>query len=66
MPAGYMRCTRTHGSRVRAKSLSGGRYIPICFSGGKSYAGEVKTRKHKTGKSSRRAVVRRIPRTRRR
>jgi hypothetical protein len=32
---------------VRTKSLSGGKYLHICFLNGKSYAGEVKT-----GKSS--------------
>jgi hypothetical protein len=44
MPAGFEWC-RQHGGRIRTKTLSGGRYMHICFKGGKSYAGEVKTKK---------------------
>jgi len=44
MPASFNRCVDS-GGRVRTKSLSGGRYIHICFSGGHSYAGEVKHKK---------------------
>lgn len=44
MPADFEACV-AGGGRVRTKSLSGGRYIRICFIDGKSYAGEVKTRK---------------------
>ncbi len=42
MPAAFEKCVR-EGGRVRTKKLSDGRYIHICFKGGKSYAGEVKT-----------------------
>ena len=42
MPKPFEDCIKA-GGRVRTKSLSGGRYIHICFGkGGKSYAGEVK------------------------
>jgi len=44
MPAGFTRCV-SRGGRVRTKRLSGKRYIRICFLGGKSFAGEVHTRK---------------------
>ena len=46
MPAGFDRCVK-NGGRVRTKKLSGGRYMHICFLNGKSYAGEVKTKKKK-------------------
>lgn len=42
MPEAFDRCRR-NGGRVRTKKLKGGKYIHICFKGGKSYAGEVKT-----------------------
>lgn len=41
MPGGFDKCV-AEGGRVRTKSLSGGRYIHICFLKGKSYSGEVK------------------------
>mgnify|MGYP001592665195 CR=1 FL=1 len=40
MPADFDRCVN-NGGRVRTKKLSDGRYIKLCFKGGKSYAGEV-------------------------
>lgn len=43
MPASFNRCV-ARGGRVRTKSLKGGKYIHLCFSNGKSYAGEVKRR----------------------
>lgn len=43
-PESFDRCVRNQG-RVRRKTLSGGRYINICFKDGKSYAGHVKTKK---------------------
>ena len=46
MPAGFERCRRTKGSRIRTKKLSKRRYIHICFVDNKSYPGEVKQRKH--------------------
>jgi len=33
------------GGRVRTKTLKGGKYMHICFKGGKSFAGEVKEKK---------------------
>ena len=44
MPRDFERCVK-NGGRVRTKKLSGGRYMHICFLNGKSYAGEVKTKK---------------------
>lgn len=46
MPKAFTKCVAS-GGRVRTKSLSGKRYIHLCFKGGKSTAGEVKTRKRK-------------------
>lgn len=44
MPESFDKCV-SGGGRVRTKTLSGGRYMRICFLNGKSYAGEVKKRK---------------------
>jgi predicted NAD/FAD-dependent oxidoreductase len=41
MPAGFDKCVGG-GGRVRTRRLSGGRYMHICFKGGKSHAGYVK------------------------
>ena len=46
MPKGFENCVKK-GGRVRTKVLSDNRYMHICFLNGKSYAGEVKTRKSK-------------------
>lgn len=42
MPADFERCI-AQGGKVRTKKLPGGKYMAICFIGGKSYAGEVHT-----------------------
>ena len=44
MPAAFDSCVSS-GGRVRTKKLSKGRYMRICFKGGKSYKGEIKTKK---------------------
>jgi len=44
MPKPFEDCVK-NGGRVRTKKLSGGRYIKICYINGKSYAGEVHTKK---------------------
>lgn len=44
MSAAFTNCVNK-GGRVRTKRLSGGRYMHLCFLGGKSYAGEVKKKK---------------------
>lgn len=44
MPKNFDKCI-AEGGRVRTKKLSGNRYLHICFLGGKSFAGEVKTKK---------------------
>ena len=49
MPAAFDKCVSS-GGRVRAKKLSGGRFMHICFKSGKSYPGEVKTKKKKAKK----------------
>jgi len=46
MPKDFENCAK-QGGRVRTKTLSGNRYIRICFKDNKSYAGEAK--KKKTG-----------------
>jgi len=46
MPAKFTHCVKT-GGRVRTKKLKGGKYIHICYKGGKSYAGEVKKKKRR-------------------
>jgi hypothetical protein len=47
MPAAFDKCVSS-GGRVRTKSgLKGGKYLHICYKGGKSYAGEVKKKKGK-------------------
>lgn len=43
-PQAFENCVK-NGGRVRTKTLSGGRYQRICFKDGKSYAGEIKTKK---------------------
>ena len=43
-PQGFLKCVREDG-RVRTKSLPENKYIRICFKDGKSYSGEVETRK---------------------
>ncbi len=45
-PIAFDSCVKD-GGRVRTKTLSGGRYVHICFLNGKSYAGEVKTKVEK-------------------
>jgi hypothetical protein len=49
MPAGFDKCVK-NGGRVRTKELGNGKYMHICFLNGKSYAGEVKTKKTKRKK----------------
>lgn len=44
MPKPFEDCVK-NGGRVRTKTLSGGRYMHICYLNGKSYTGEVKQRK---------------------
>lgn len=41
MPKAFDSCV-SGGGRVRRKSLKDGKYINICFRGGKSYAGHIK------------------------
>ena len=49
MPAAFDRCVK-RGGKVRTKTLPGGKYQHICFIDGKSYAGEIKTKKKPTKK----------------
>lgn len=46
MPKAFDNCVKK-GGRVRTMLKSKGRYMHICFIGGKSYAGEVKKKKKK-------------------
>lgn len=41
MPADFDRCVKA-GGRVRTKTLPGGKFMHICFKGGKSFAGYVR------------------------
>lgn len=43
MPEEFNKCVKS-GGRVRTKTLSGGRYIHICYKDGESYSGEVKSK----------------------
>lgn len=44
MPKEFDDCIKK-GGKVRTKNVGKGQYMHICFMGGKSYAGEVKTKK---------------------
>lgn len=46
MPEKFLKCVKANG-QVRTKTLKGGKYIHICYKGGKSYAGEIKKKKEK-------------------
>ncbi len=46
MPKAFNDCVKRKG-RVKRRTLSGGRFINICFIGGKSFAGEVMKKKKK-------------------
>ena len=49
MPANFEKCV-ANGGRIRTKTLSGGRYIKVCFpkNGGPSVAGYVKMKQEST------------------
>ena len=55
MPAGFDRCIK-NGGKVTTEKLSGNKYRHVCYIGGKSYPGYVKTRSggklHKAKKSA--------------
>lgn len=46
MPAAFLACVAS-GGKVRTKKIGKNKYMRICFKGGKTYNGEVKTRKKK-------------------
>lgn len=46
MPAGFELCVK-RGGRVRTKKVGKNKYMRICYLNGKSYPGEVKTKKKK-------------------
>ena len=46
MPRPFERCVEL-GGRVRTKELGDGKYMHICYKGGKSYVGYVKTKEEK-------------------
>jgi len=46
MPKAFDRCVK-NGGRVKTKKLKGNKYMRICWLNGKSYAGEIKTKKKK-------------------
>lgn len=45
MPAGFNTCYK-NGGKIKTKTMPGGRYMLICYIGGKSYPGEIKKRKN--------------------
>ena len=49
MPADFEKCVR-EGGRVRTKKVGKDKFVHICFKDGKSYAGEVKTKRGGTSK----------------
>lgn len=48
-PRAFEEC-RKNGGKIRTKKLSNNRYMPICYLNGKSYPGEVHTKKSTTKK----------------
>jgi len=46
MPAGFDKC-RAKGGKIRTKTVGKNKYMHICILNGKTYAGEVKTKKKK-------------------
>lgn len=56
MPKPFDDCV-SNGGEVRTKTLSGGKYMHICFLNGESYAGEVKMKMNDM-KSSKGAFMR--------
>jgi hypothetical protein len=44
MPEAFDICRR-NGGKIRTKKLGGNKYMHICILNGKTYAGEVKTKK---------------------
>jgi len=49
MSQAFRECIK-NGGRVRTKKLGGSKYMYICFLNGKSYAGEVHTKKKEAKK----------------
>jgi len=47
MPKAFDDC-RAAGGRIRTKTLGKGKYVHLCFKGGKSAAGHVKTKQRKS------------------
>lgn len=44
MPEAFEKCV-AGGGRVRTKKVNSSQFMRLCFKGGKSFAGEVKTKK---------------------
>jgi len=44
MSKAFLNCQKW-GGKIRTKKLKSGKYIHLCFLGGKSFAGEVKKKK---------------------
>ena len=52
MPKAFLNCVK-RGGRVRTIKPKKGKYMHVCYLGGKSYAGEVKTTKSSNRKRRR-------------
>jgi hypothetical protein len=46
MPKAFTKCVSS-GGRVRTKTLGKGKYVHLCFKGGKAVAGHVKRKKRR-------------------
>ena len=51
MPKDFLNCVKK-GGKVRTKKLKDGKFIKICFIGGKSYSSEVHSPKDSKGESN--------------
>ncbi|MCD6412400.1 hypothetical protein J7K91_01840 [bacterium] len=51
MPKAFLECVKK-GGKVRTITLPKGRYMHICFLGGKAYPGEIKKKKNARKKRS--------------
>jgi len=58
MPKKFEQCLKKKGSKVRTKSLKGGKFIHICIpKKGSSVGGEVKTKKSKKRKKNQKEII---------
>ena len=56
MPVAFEKCV-AGGGRVRTKTLSGRKFMHVCFKGDQSFAGHVKTKKSSSHGSKRKGAL---------